>query len=286
MLERRCDRVHIPRLHNDSFNAVAHHIACLTRGDLRQRARRRFICDLGASLPLRRKNVNGALAEITLRVRHKSYDADAIAPEFLQIRLRLFMQKTNQPQLGFWQIQAVPCLQHMLNALAPNQGTGKNSAKFLWPFSRLETLDVHASRQIKEFFFRKSPDPKGVGGFLGQNEQEISQLVLLYETLPLEQQSVFPPLKARNVGCRCCDFRPSDFLFAAVAMPGGDLKHRGYAMSFCHFQRAQTVPRPTMEQIVAPCRQMPRRDPVEIFFFRAVVIGSLKKRNKAHWMPA
>src|SRR6266478_7271414 len=167
MLERHCDRVHIPRLHNNSFNAIAHHIACLARGDLRQRARRRFICDLGASLPLRRKNVNGALAEITLRVRHKSYDANVVAPEFLQIRFRLFMHETNQPQLGISQIEAVPCLQHMLNALAPNQGTGKNSAKFLWSFSRLETLDVNASRQMKEFFFRKSPDPKSVGRFLG-----------------------------------------------------------------------------------------------------------------------
>src|SRR6266436_880674 len=166
MLERSCDRVHVSRLHDDSFNAIAHHVACLARGDLRQRARRRFICNLGAPLPLRRKNVNRALAEIILRIPHKSYDTDVIAPEFLQIRLRLVVHKTNEPQLGISQIQAVPCLQHMLNSLAPNQCTGKNCAKSLWPFSGFEAFDIHASGQIKKLFLWESPDAKGVSGLL------------------------------------------------------------------------------------------------------------------------
>ncbi len=166
MLKRRCDRVHISRLHNDSFDAIADYIACLARGDLRQSARRRFICNLGAPLPLRRKNVNRALAEIILRVTDKSYDANVIAPEFLQVRLRLFVHETNQPQLRIGQIQVVPCLQHMLNALAPDQCTGKNSTKFSWPFSRPETFDIHAPRQIKQFFLRESPYAERVGRLL------------------------------------------------------------------------------------------------------------------------
>src|SRR6266480_1583133 len=127
---------------------------------------RRFICDLGAPLPLRRKNMNRALAEIILRVTDKSDDANVIAPEFLQIRLRLFVHETNQPQLGIRQSEAVPCLQHMLNALALNQCTGKNSTKFLWPFSWPKALDIHASRQIKELFLRESPYAKRVGRLL------------------------------------------------------------------------------------------------------------------------
>src|SRR6266404_275727 len=166
MLERSCDRVHVSRLHDDSFNAIAHHVACLARGDLRQRARRRFICDLGAPLPLRRKNVNRPLAEIVLRVTHKSYDANVIAPELLQIGLRLFVDETNQPQLGIRQIEAVPCLQDMLNTLAPNQRTGKNRSKFLWPLPRLEAFDIHTSRQVIELVLRESPYPKGVGRLL------------------------------------------------------------------------------------------------------------------------
>src|SRR5206468_10043123 len=166
VLKRRCDRVHISRLPNDSFDAIAHHIARLACGDLRQPARGRLICDLGAPLPLRRENMNRALAEIILRVTDKSYDANVIVPEFLQIRLRLFVHETNEPQLGIRQVEAVPCLQHMLNALAPDQCTGKNSAKFLWPFSWPETFDIHASRQIKQFFLREPPYAKRVGRLL------------------------------------------------------------------------------------------------------------------------
>src|SRR5438128_10207146 len=95
MLKRRCDRVHISRLHNDSFDAIAHHIACLARGDLRQRARGRFICDLGAPLPLRRKNMNRALAEIILRDTDKSYISNVITPEFHMITLHHFVLETN-----------------------------------------------------------------------------------------------------------------------------------------------------------------------------------------------
>ena len=33
-LKRRCDRVDISRLHDDSFDAIAHHVAGLTRSDI------------------------------------------------------------------------------------------------------------------------------------------------------------------------------------------------------------------------------------------------------------
>ena len=43
MLERRCDGADICRLHDDAFDAIAHNIARFARGDLRQRAGRRFV---------------------------------------------------------------------------------------------------------------------------------------------------------------------------------------------------------------------------------------------------
>src|SRR4029453_12006464 len=102
MLECRCNRVNVSRFDDDSLHVLAHHIACLPGSDLRQRARGRLIGHFGAALPLRWKNVDGALAEITLRIADKTYDANIIAPELLQIRLRFVMHGTDQPQLGVW----------------------------------------------------------------------------------------------------------------------------------------------------------------------------------------
>src|SRR5207247_10356567 len=138
-------RVGSSRLHHDCFDAIAHHIAGLACGDLSQRARGRLICDLGAPLPLRRENMNRALAKIILRVTDKSYDANVIVPEFLQIRLRLFVQETNEPQLGIRQVEAVPCLQNMLKGLATDQCTGKDSAKMVWPFYWPSMFALHAA---------------------------------------------------------------------------------------------------------------------------------------------
>ncbi len=120
MLERCGDRLNISRLHDNSIHAIAHNIARLARGDLRQPAGGCFICDFGATLPLRRKNMNRALAEIIFRIVHKSYNANVIAPELLEIRLRFIVDVTDKPQLGVWQIQAMPCFEHMVNALAFN----------------------------------------------------------------------------------------------------------------------------------------------------------------------
>src|ERR1043166_669877 len=76
MLQCCCDGADISWFHDDSLNAIAHHIACLARRDLRQRARRRFICDFGASFPLRRKNMHRGLIEIILRVAYEPDDAN------------------------------------------------------------------------------------------------------------------------------------------------------------------------------------------------------------------
>src|SRR4030095_8096010 len=97
MLKCRRNRVNVSRFDNDSLHIIAHYIAGLPRSDLRQRAGGSLIGNFGATLPLRWKNVDGALAEITLWIAHKNYDANIIAPNLLQIRLRFVMHGTDQP---------------------------------------------------------------------------------------------------------------------------------------------------------------------------------------------
>ena len=97
MIERCCNRVDVLWSHDNSLHAIAHDVARFARSDLRQRAGGRFISDFGAALPLLRKNMGRALVEIVLRIAHKSHDADVIAPELLEKRLRLVVDGTDQP---------------------------------------------------------------------------------------------------------------------------------------------------------------------------------------------
>jgi len=66
VLERGSDGINISRFHDDSLHTITYHIARLAGGDLRQTAGGRFIGNLGAAFPLRRKNMDRALAEIIL----------------------------------------------------------------------------------------------------------------------------------------------------------------------------------------------------------------------------
>src|SRR6266487_601484 len=138
IFERGRDRIDVSRPDNNSLDLIAHDIARFPSGDLRQTAGRRFIRDFGASLPLRGKDVHRALAEITLRIADKPQGADVIAPEFLQIRLRFLMHRTDQPELSVWQIQAMPGFEHMVNAFAFDQRAGKNRAEFCRALSGFE----------------------------------------------------------------------------------------------------------------------------------------------------
>src|SRR3954447_10702615 len=87
MLKSICYGGYVSRLHDHSFNLIAHHVACLARGDLRQCTRRRFVGNLGAPLPLRRENVNASLVQIIFRVPHEADDSNVVTPELLQVWL-------------------------------------------------------------------------------------------------------------------------------------------------------------------------------------------------------
>src|SRR4029453_15305420 len=126
MLECRCDCIDITRLYNNSFHAVAHYIACFTRGDLGQRACRGFVCHFGAAFPLRRKNMYRALIKIILRVAHKSHYPDFLAPELFKKKFRFIMHMANQPELRISQVETMPCLEHVLDTFAFDQRARKN----------------------------------------------------------------------------------------------------------------------------------------------------------------
>ena len=68
--------------------------------------------------------------------------------------------------------------------------------------------------------------------------------------------------------------------FAAVAMPGRNLQD-GRNPAFSRFaQREQAIARPTVKQVEAPAREMPRRDPVEIFLLGPVVIWTCRAKKE------
>ena len=166
MLQSRCDCIDITRFHDNSFDTITDDVAGLARCDLWQGACGSFVCHLGASLPLRWKNMNRSLVKIIFRVAHKSHYPYVIAPELFKKRLRFVMNMAHEPQLRVGQIEAMPCFEHMLDTFALNQCPGKHSSKFYRLLTRLEAFHIYASGQIKKFFFRKTAYAKGVGRLL------------------------------------------------------------------------------------------------------------------------
>src|SRR6266700_2229140 len=144
-IERRGDRLDISRSHDDPLYAITHNIACFACGDLWQGAGSRFIGDFGATFPLGGKHVHRPLAEILLEIAHKSPTATVIALKFLEIRLCFIVHRTNKPQFGVWEFEAVPCLKQMMNALALNQCSGKNRPKFRRRLPRPEAVHIYTA---------------------------------------------------------------------------------------------------------------------------------------------
>src|SRR5439155_23561853 len=101
--------------------------------------------------------------------------------------LRFIVDETDQPQLGVAQIEPVPCFEDVLNPFSLDQCARKHRPKLFWPRTRLEAFRIHSAREIKQFFLRKTAHAKSLGCLVGQDQQDISEFVLLYEPPPLEQ---------------------------------------------------------------------------------------------------
>src|ERR1700720_1847917 len=72
----------------------------------------------------------------------------------------------------------------------------------------------------------------------------------------------------------------------AIAVPGWNLEQRRDAELLGYAQRSQTIARPTVKHVVTPGREMARRNPIDVFLFRTVIIRALEGGEQAHRMPA
>src|SRR5947207_2294251 len=189
MLNRARDCLDIPGLNNDSFYAVPHHVTRLSRRNHRQSARGRFVNCFRAAFQTRRENVNRSLIEIVLGVALETENANVLTAEFFQMRLRLFMDTAEEPELGVAQIQPMPRFEQMVDSLALDQRTRENRPKNwrLLPPVRLgpwfETIDIDAARQVEQFFIRKIRRPKRLGCFFREHDNKRGEIVLLQKSL-------------------------------------------------------------------------------------------------------
>src|SRR5206468_7509526 len=109
----------------------------------------------------------------------------------------------------------MPGFQQVMDSLPLNQRAGKDRAEIRRTFAGPKALHVDAARQVIELAFRETLDAESVSRALGENDEQIGQVVFLDETLALEDEPFFPAALWRR-GLR----RPRSF--AAVTMPGRD----------------------------------------------------------------
>src|SRR5207253_9136510 len=114
---------------DESFHSFANDVALFTVSNYRQTTSSRFVNRLGAAFQPRRKNVNRSLIEIILEIALEAENANILAPEFFQIRLRFIVNATEKPEFGVAQIQSMPCFEEMMNPLSLDQCARKNCAE-------------------------------------------------------------------------------------------------------------------------------------------------------------
>src|SRR4051812_20265579 len=108
----------------------------------------------------------------------------------------------------------MPRLEQVMDSLPLDQCAGEDRAKNRRPLARSEAFHIHAARQVIELVLRETLHTKGVRRALGENHEQIGQLVFLDEALAIEQQITLPAALGRR------SWRPRGL--AAIAMPGGD----------------------------------------------------------------
>src|SRR5712691_6518450 len=172
-----------------------------------------------------------------------------------------------------------------MNAFALDQRAGKDGAKDRRPCARLESLYIHAARQIKQFFLWEISRAKRLRCFFGKDDDQTRQFVFFDEALAFEQQASLPFFEPARRRCRSCRGL-ADFSRRPVAMPGWNLDERRNVFLFCHAQSLQTVARPAVKEIVASRRQMPRGNPIQVFLFGAIIVRTIEKRDETYRVPA
>ncbi len=132
------------------------------------------------------------LAQIIFHVTFESDDRDVIAPVFFQVRLDFVVDGADEPKLGILQVEPMPGLEQVVNALPFDQRAGENRTENRWPNAGLEPLHVHAAGQVVELILGESLDAKGVGRFLRKDEEHVGQIIFLDESFPRLEQVFFP----------------------------------------------------------------------------------------------
>ena len=170
------------------------------------------------------------------------------------------------------------CLCALINA------PGKHGAKYRRLRARLETLHVDSARRIEKFLRRKITRKLKVSRRpLSRIRTTIRRSASLYSSIKRLRWSnslAFHLRKPDSFPGDAATFACSNFCLPPSRCQVGTSTIEGMRSLFCNLQRAQAVARPAMKQIVTPGCQLPRGDPIEIFFFRAVIIGPIKKGNE------
>src|SRR2546423_6733422 len=159
-----------------------------------------------------------SLVQIIFHVALETDPLDVVAPEFFQVRFGFLMDRADEPELGILQVEPMPGFEQVMDSFAFDQRSGKNRAENRGTRSWLEPLDVDPTGQIIKLLFRKTLDPKSVGGFLGENEKHVRQVVLFDEPFPRLEKVLFPVSRRIRRGRRrsLADLPP-------IAMPGWNL---------------------------------------------------------------
>src|SRR6476659_6304457 len=106
-------------------------------------------------------------------------------------------------------------------------------------FAWREALHIHSPRQVEKFVLRETLDAEGFRCALGENQNEVRQIIFFKVTITGEEE-IFLPTPVAGKMLRRGGVLPS-FHLPAVAMPGRDFQNRGDTSPARFTQREQAI---------------------------------------------
>src|SRR5438105_8766852 len=179
----------------------------------------------------------------------------------------------------------MPGFEQMMDSLSFNQRAGKNCAKDWRTYAWFETLDVNSAWKIEKFFFRHPALAKSLGRSFREHQQERGKVVFFDGTPRAQDEFIFPaPHRSPFSGFPW--FGPRGDALGKIAVPGRNFYDRRNSFSPRDAQGFQAIARPAVKQVILARPELARCDPVEVFFLRAIIIGSVERRKEPDRMPA
>src|SRR5438034_9681777 len=158
----------------------------------------------------------------------------------------------------------------MMNSFAFDQGAGKNCAKDWRMCAWFETLDIDSAWKIEKFFFCHPALAKSLGRSFRKDEQQGGKVIFFDGTFRTQDKLVFPAPNGSTFP-RSSRFGPRGYALGKVPMPGRNLQNRRNSFPLRDAQRFQAIACPAMKQIVLARPELAACDPIEGFFFRAII---------------